>query len=216
MKMCYITLFATVFANCIGDSYTYSVEWVLIPQHRAEVLAQRHRSAKSLITLWLGLSCFYFSFLSTLNFSASAACIVIHCTPKARISCLKLRDQSLAESRCQTAFHKTGNWELLYLEGVLCKCYPALGSYCALHSDTRTFFLPTASLPFLPQATQQFPDQEMVAAVVGMRRHWGPLCQPFGPPESTWICLMFTMRALWFAGATLCLAICPRQPITLR
>lgn len=175
----------------------WSVELVLITQHRAEVLAQR--SAKYLITLWLGLSCFfYFSFLSTLNFSASAARIVIYCTmkkcPKAGISYLMLRDQSLAESRCQMALCKTGNWELLCLEIVVCKCYPALGSYRALHTDTRTVFLPTASLPVLPQSTKQFPDQEMVTVVVGVSHHRGPLCQPFESPENTWICLMYTMR----------------------
>lgn len=49
-----------MFTNCIGHSYICSVELVLITQHRAEVLAHRHRSAKSLITLWLGLSCFIF------------------------------------------------------------------------------------------------------------------------------------------------------------
>lgn len=59
MKMHYITFFAAVFTNCVGHSYIYSVELVLITQHRAEVLAQRGRSAKSLITLRLGLSCFF-------------------------------------------------------------------------------------------------------------------------------------------------------------
>lgn len=142
---------------------------------------------------------FFFFFLSTLNFRASAARIVIHCSmkkcPKAGISSLMLRDQSLAESRCQMALCETGNWEPLCLESAVCKCYPALGSYRALHTDTRTFFPSTASLPVLLQSTQQFPDQEMVAVVVGTSHYREPLCQPLGPPENTWICLMCTMTA---------------------
>lgn len=106
---------------------------------------------------------------------------------------------------------------MLYLESVICKCYPALGSYHVLYSDNhknifRTYSFScslTAEYSAIPRPGDggcsggNEPSQgSSLPTLWASRKH---LDLPRVYYEST-----------FYVGATLCLAICPWQPISLR